>query len=194
MTLIEVKQTTGRALRGDQRAASSDRELTLAAIGGDSSSFDVLFSRHRSTIERAAAQVLRDGAEAQDAVQQTFVKTWLAVDRLDPDKPFGPWARTVARRVAIDLLRGRDRRERVSRLGVDYQVSAEIACAELTQQQAVREAVAMLPEVEQQVVALTYFGGLTHHEAADWLDIPVGTVKSRSNRAHRRLAHLLRGV
>lgn len=194
MTMIGMGQATGRAPRIDQRPGLDDRDLILSSIGGDASAFDLLFSRHRSTIERAAAQVLRDRAEAQDAVQQTFVKTWLAVGRLDPDRPFGPWARTVARRVAIDLLRGRDRRERINRMGVEYQISAEMVCAELTQQEAVREAVALLPEVEQQVVVITYFGGLTHHEAAEWLDIPVGTVKSRSNRAHRRLAHLLQGV
>ena len=55
----------------------------------------------------------------------------------------------------------------------------------------VRDAVAALPEAEREVVRLTSFEGLTHPEAAERLGVPVGTVKSRSARAHRRLAEAL---
>lgn len=194
MTLIENAPGSRRALRSGDLQRCSDRELVEAAATGDQAAFDLLFARHRTTVERAASRVLGDPAEAQDAVQLTFVKTWRAADRLDPARPFGPWVRTVARRVAIDLVRSRTRRERVDRHDVEHEESAEISCALITERERVRRAVDQLPELEQQVVLLTYFGGLTHLEAAEWLGIPVGTVKSRSHRAHRHLFHLLGGA
>ncbi|MCU1498607.1 MAG: putative polymerase subfamily sigma factor [Acidimicrobiales bacterium] len=173
---------------------TTDHDLVEAAGQGNAAAFDLLFARHRATVQRAAERILGDATEAQDAVQLTFVKTWKAVAKLDPGKPFGPWVRTAARRVAIDLVRSRNRRLGIDIRTAEYEISAELSCAATTERNAVRHAVTRLPDIEQQVVLLTYFGGLTHQEVASWLDVPVGTVKSRSHRAHGRLAEMLADI
>lgn len=184
MTIIEDRESSRPA---GGRARRSDAELAAAAADGDAVAFDLLFDRHRATVERAAAQILGDRSEAQDAVQLTFLKIWRAVERFDVSRPFGPWARTIARRVAIDLSRNRGRRDQLEPLLAEDERSAESTFALAARRLDVRRAVARLPEAEQEVVVLTFFGELTHQEAAAWLSIPVGTVKSRSHRAQRAL-------
>ena len=104
----------------------------------------------------------------------------------------GPWLATIARRVAIDVYRGEAHRsadpiESVapSHPGLVFRPeSAEVVCDVWE----VRRAVAELPQKEREIVRLQHFEGLTHSQMAERLKLPAGTVKSRSFRAHKRLA------
>ena len=106
-----------------------------------------------------------------------------------------PWLATIARRVAIDVQRGETRR------GADpLELAAPSDPALTTQPESaealhevweVRRALGELPPDEEEVVRLQHFEGLTHTEIADRLQLPPGTVKSRSFRAHKRLAERL---
>jgi RNA polymerase sigma factor (sigma-70 family) len=137
-----------------------------------------------------AMRVLGDRALAEDAAQQAFVQAWRASAHFDPSRELGPWLATIARRAAIDLQRREASRARTARsegpppVVVSVAESAERAYDVWT----VREAVDELPADEREVVRLQHFEGLTHTEIADRLGIPLGTVKSRSHRAHGRLA------
>jgi RNA polymerase sigma factor (sigma-70 family) len=104
----------------------------------------------------------------------------------------GPWLATIARRVAIDIHRSEARRsadplESVT-AGDPALVSREQSAELLCEVWEVRRAVSELPTDEQEIIRLQHFEGLTHLQIAQRLQLPAGTVKSRSFRAHKRLA------
>jgi RNA polymerase sigma factor (sigma-70 family) len=132
---------------------------------------------------------------AEEAAQQTFVKAWRAAGAFDTARELGPWLATIARRTAIDIHRRESRRPtsplddvapadpNVVELPVGVERSYEVA--------EVRAAIDVLPPEEREIVRLQHLEELTHTEVAERLGVPVGTVKSRSFRAHKRLAGLL---
>jgi RNA polymerase sigma-70 factor (ECF subfamily) len=139
-----------------------------------------------------AYRILGNRGLAEEATQQAFLKAWRAADSLDATREIGPWLATIARRVAIDLyrreaVRAADPLDSVQPGDPALASSPESAEAVYDIWE-VRQAVSGLPEDEQQVVRLQHFEGLTHSEIAIRLKLAVGTVKSRSFRAHKRLA------
>jgi RNA polymerase sigma-70 factor (ECF subfamily) len=126
---------------------------------------------------------------AEEAVQVALLKAWRAAPTFDPTRELGPWLYAIARRCAIDVRRHeyRHRAESIERVA-RYAGESEPDPLEVAwETHAVREAVAALPDGERTVMRLAYYGALTHQEIAQHLAIPVGTVKSRSARAHARL-------
>ncbi len=139
-----------------------------------------------------AYRLLADRGLSEEATQQTFLKAWQASASVDPNRELGPWLATIARRVAIDLHR---REARHSAASLDEVTSEDPALVSMpmTLEAAyeiweVRRAVSALPADDQQVARLQHFEGLTHAQIGERLGVPVGTVKSRSFRAHKRLA------
>lgn len=135
--------------------------------------------------------ILGEHGLAADATQQTFIKAWRAATSYDPERSFGPWIYAIARRTAIDMYR------KQARIVVSDEVDVAVLPPGLEtawEVFEVRSAIDRLPDEERQVVKLSHFDGLTHLEISLHLDIPVGTVKSRSHRAHQRLLELLRHV
>ena len=130
---------------------------------------------------------------AEDATQQTFVQAWQAADRFQSDRELAPWLATIARRVAIDIHRRETRRSSSSSLEEVSATDPALITMPAGLEQwyeawQVRQAIDALPPDEREVVRLQHLEGLTHSEIAERLGIPPGTVKSRSHRAHQRLA------
>lgn len=138
---------------------------------------------------------------AEEATQLTFVKAWQAADRIDVDRDPAPWFATIAKRVAIDIYRREARRPTRALDDVSVGDPAVVVLPpEMDTLDAVwrvRRAIDELPPEEAVVVRLQHLDGMTHGEISEELGIALGTVKSRSHRAHRKLATLLghlRGV
>jgi len=142
-----------------------------------------------------ALRVLGRHDLAEDATQQTFVRAWQAADRLDVDRDPAPWLATIAKRTAIDVYRHEGRRPAIALEDVapsdDALVSLSPALDTLDAVWRVRGAIDALPSEEAAIVRMYHLDGMTQTEIAERLEIPVGTVKSRSHRAHRKLATLL---
>ncbi len=158
---------------------------------GDEAAVKAVYDRYGGPVFALSMSILGDHGLAADATQQTFIKAWRAASTYDPERSFAPWVYAIARRTAIDIYRKHSRS--VSSDDVDIAVfppGLETAWEVFE----VRSAVDRLPDQERQVVKLSHFDGLTHVEIAAQLDIPVGTVKSRSHRAHQRLSEFLRHV
>jgi RNA polymerase sigma-70 factor, ECF subfamily len=145
------------------------------------------FSRPVFTVAMGA---LGDRSLAEEAVQQTFLQAWRAAARVDPERDLGPWLYAIARRVAVDLYRRERRHQRTDTEEPEIAVIPE-SFEGTWRAWEVRAALDQMPVEERDVVRAVHFHGLTHDETAEALGIPVGTVKSRSHRAHRRLADLL---
>ena len=154
---------------------------------GDPDAVRTVYRAYSALVYAVAYKALGSRDLAEEATQQTFVKAWRAAATFDPTRDLGPWLATIARRTAIDLHR-REARRPADRLD-------EAALAEVPDSAdrsfdvwAVREAIEELPPLEREVVRLQHLESLTQAEVGERLGVPVGTVKSRSFRAHRQLA------
>jgi RNA polymerase sigma-70 factor, ECF subfamily len=157
---------------------------------GDTSAMTELYHRFAGAVTTVARSALWSDDLVADAVQQTFVKAWNARADFDPDRPFAPWLYAIARRVAIDIVRRERRRQGPEPVDADLAVlPADLS--EVWETYEVRVALDGLPVDEREVLRLHYFEGRTHVEIARMLGIPIGTVKSRSHRAHGRLGDAL---
>jgi RNA polymerase sigma-70 factor (ECF subfamily) len=154
-----------------------------------------LYRDYGRLVYAVAHRVLGHHELAEEATQQTFVRAWQAAERIDVDRDPAPWLATIARNVAIDIHRREARRPTrpLTEVGEgDRSMATPAPDAErLDAVWQVRDAIEALPAEEASVVRLQHLDGLTHSEIADRLGIAVGTVKSRSHRAHQRLAGLL---
>ena len=158
---------------------------------GDPDAIGAVYREYGGLVYAVAHRVLGDRTLAEDATQQAFVQAWRGARSFDPSRELGPWLATIARRVAIDVHRREARRAHQS---LD-EVTSDPALVTLPESVEgayeaweVRRALDDLPAEEQEVVRLQHLEGLSQSEVAQRLGVPVGTVKSRSFRAHRHLA------
>ncbi|HEX6301592.1 MAG TPA: RNA polymerase sigma factor [Acidimicrobiia bacterium] len=158
---------------------------------GDESAVKAVYERFRGPVFAISMSVLHDHGLAADATQQTFIKAWQAATTYDPERELAPWIYAIARRTAIDIYRKQSRS--VASEAVDS-ITLPPSLDTIWEVFEVRSALDRLPDEERLVIRLSHFDGLTHVEIAEHMGIPVGTVKSRSHRAHRRLLELLRHV
>jgi len=173
--------------------AVSDRELANRFPAADDAVLRDVYERFGGAVYTVALSILGDPGRAADVVQSTFVNAWQAASRFNPDQELAPWLYTIARRQAIDAYR-RDRRSRPVDAAELDDATAAVSLEATWEAWQVRVALDQLSEDERVVVKLAWFEGLAHTEIAEALGVPVGTVKSRSHRAHRRLAELLAHV
>ncbi len=170
----------------------SDRAVIDGFRAGDESAIRALYERYGGAIFSVARSVTNDRELAAEVVQQTFTKAWRSASSFDPDRDIAPWLYSIARRTAIDVIR-HERRPTIGGHSPEVEVGTAGPSFERTWEiHEVRVAIDALPAEERDVVKLSHLAGLTHPEIAERLDIPLGTVKSRSARAHRRLAAALR--
>lgn len=141
-----------------------------------------------------AIQYLRDREEARDAAQDVFVRVYQNLHTLDPDRPFLPWLLRLARNCCIDRLRRL--KVRTPETSVPVEDAPELMAAapgpeevamQSARDQLVHRALGTLTETSREVILLKEIQGLKLTEIANMLDVPVGTVKSRSNRARIEL-------
>lgn len=184
---------TGRAA---ERAAL-DPALLNGFRSGDVDSLAAVYDRYSRAVWSVSFGVLRDRGLAEDATQETFLRAWRAASTYQPDRPLAPWLLTIARRTAIDVQR---REARPTQGGHDAEQDVVVHLPGMEhawEAWEIRLALDELPEDERSVIRMAHFEEMTHREIAEALDVPVGTVKSRSHRGHRRLAarlaHLVNG-
>jgi RNA polymerase sigma-70 factor (ECF subfamily) len=166
-----------------------DNDLGVRFRNGDADAIRDVYRLFSGRMFALCRSMLADNEQARDAVQQTFLQAWRASDRFEPDRPLSTWLNMICRRVCIDSYR-RDRRalDALTPTGSLADVSTDGPSMErMWTALEVRRAVDRLPEPLREVVRLFHLEGLSLAQIADRLDVPIGTVKSRSHRAHRRL-------
>ncbi|MGM0818681.1 MAG: RNA polymerase sigma factor, partial [Actinomycetota bacterium] len=134
-----------------------------------------------------ARRTLRSEADAEDVVQQTFVDAWRARETFDPGRGELPgWLVGIARRRSIDRLRASQRQpDPVADVAADEPAADEIDA--VADRLLVATAVAELPVAQRRVLELAFWHGCTHHDIAERLGLPLGTVKSHIRRGLERL-------
>jgi RNA polymerase sigma-70 factor (ECF subfamily) len=151
-----------------------------------------VYRRYAGRVHTLCRSLLGDPALADDAVQQTFLQAWRAAGRFDTSRPLSAWLYAIGRRVCIDEYRKASRAPAVGREGneIDGVVDGPSLERAWTVWE-VRQAVDELPADEREIVRLASLEGWSLSEIAEHLGLPLGTVKSRSFRAHRQLAAAL---
>ena len=172
----------------------SDGELIRLVAGGDQDAFERLYRRYSRSVYGLALRRLGDRERAEDAVQETFAAVWRSASSYHSDRGGGgPWLYAVARNAIIDRFRSRAPESgEVPDAPAPDPGPEEQAEADWTAWQGHR-AFGELPESERRVIELAYWGGLSQSEIADFLGIPLGTVKTRTRSGLHRLADLLEG-
>jgi len=186
-----ARHANGRDPSLDDDRDRSDRELGRRFSSGDVGAVAELYDRFAGPIYTVALSRLGDRELAQEAVQDVFVKAWRAAATFDPERALSPWLYEIARHSAADIARREHRRPTTTRLSAAAPADEGPTLGDAWEAWEVRRALAELPADELELVRLTHFIGLTRSEIAERLDMPIGTVKSRMHRAHRRLAERL---
>jgi RNA polymerase sigma-70 factor (ECF subfamily) len=173
---------------------STDGELIVRAGVGDQRAFESLYRRYARSVFGLALRRLGDRGRAEDAVQETFAAVWRSASTYMPERGNGaPWLYAVARNAIVDRARARvEPPAEAPDTPAPEAGPAERAEAEYVAWR-VHRALVDLPESERQVLELAYWGELSQSEVASFLNIPLGTVKTRTRSALSRLAGMLEG-
>ena len=201
---IEVPQPRLRAVPSDSSVESdpaqpvldpSDAEL-LARVGEhDREAFEILYGRYVRPVFGLALRRLGDRGHAEDAVQEAFAAIWRSASTYRPERgAAGGWLYTVARNAIVDRLRrtGPTSDAELPELpsaGPGPAQQAEDAWVSWRVHRALEE----LQPREREVIELAYWSGMSQSEVAEYLHLPLGTVKTRTRSALARLASVLEG-
>lgn len=167
----------------------AQRGLERRFAAGEADAIREVYAQYAGAVFTVVLSRLGDRRLAEEAVQDVFVKAWRSRARFDPRRSLSPWLYEIARHAAADVARREDRRPRTTGLSsvVLAQGDAD-AIVDAWEAWQVRCALRDLPRAERELVRLVHYDGMTHEQIAALLTIPLGTVKSRLYRAHRRLA------
>ncbi len=177
-------------------AARSDGLLCRRMVDGDVAALRSLYQRYAGYAMAVALRVLRNEAEAEEVVQETFLEAWRRAPEFDERRGDGRrWVVTICRSRSIDRLRSRASAARVEAGSYEAPPSERTPLEEveaLRDRTEVRHALGELPVEQRQAIELAYWNGLTRQEIAQRLGEPVGTIKSRIHLAMGKLAGLLK--
>lgn len=166
-------------------------QLLQRIAAGDEAALIEFHRQYVNLVFSMAFHVLQDPGESEEVTQDVFLTVWRRAGDYDPHRgSVATWLLTVARRRAIDRRRSREARPPlaseldVARLDANVPAPAALGVD-------LQRALAQLPAEQRQCIDLIYFGGLTHHEAAAALGVPLGTLKGRVRLAMEKLRRAL---
>lgn len=148
-------------------------------------------------LRRFARVLAGNMADADDVVQATLEKAMRNRDQWQDDSRLDRWVFAIARNVWIDnrrLAANRNRHDDISEMVDMPGEDGTILVEQRSMQQAVRVAIAQLPEEQRALVGIVILEGYSYRDAAEMLDVPIGTVMSRLSRAKSTLAEALGGM
>ena len=184
----------------DPRPSNDDdaglhRRLAL----GDRRAFEELYRRYATAAYGLAYRVTGQETLAQDVVHDAFLAMWRAPEAFDPARgTFRSFFLSLVHHRAVDAVRREERlRRRAARVNPESEVGEDVAddvvrdAWLVARRRQVKEALAKLPPEQRKVLELAYFGGYTQARIAEELGVPLGTVKTRTLAAMRKLQGLL---
>ena len=160
---------------------------------GDYSAFEKIYDAYSPALFGISLKIVKNDDIAADVVQETFIKIWKKIGSFDRAKgTFFTWILNIARNTAIDKYR------KISKVStIPIQASENIVdlgneekSSQKTDHIGIKDLLKALPEDQQEIIEYLYFKGFTQVELADELNIPLGTVKTRSRAAIKNLKEL----
>ena len=176
-------------------SASSDADLLASLRAGQVEALRTLYQRYGRLVFTLSRRILHSDEEAEEITQDVFITLW-EKDAYQPHRgSLSRYLVVLARSRAIDRLRSQTSHHQ--RLHKWHLMMANVSTtpldmATLTERgEHIRQALTTLSEKERQVIEIAYYEGLSQSEIAQRLNVPLGTVKSRSRQALRKLRHTL---
>lgn len=182
-----------------------DVQLIVIMAQGDERAASTLYDRHGAVMYGLALRVVGEPADAEEVVLDAFAQAWRDASRYDTSRgSVGGWLTTITRTRALDLIRARGRRSKMTEtatatldepaaMGSGF-TAPDVHVLETERAVAVKTALDQLPVPQRQAIELAFFEGLTHHEVADRLREPLGTVKTRIRLGMQKLRDALSGL
>lgn len=206
-TINDLDFNFARQLKAKENPVTDEQLLIDYRETGNRESFALLVYRYERELYNYLRRYLGNAEMAEDAFQATFLQVHLKCDQFQADRRFRPWLYTIATNQAIDARRrnkrhrmvsleaspDQDQYDEASRLASFFESSEQGPiedCLDAERRELVRHTLDQLPESMYSVIHLVYFQGLKYREAAEVLDLPVGTVKSRIHAAINRLGEI----
>ena len=176
--------------------AITDEELMLRIGDGDQTAYGMLVDRHLSLNLGYATKLLGNAAEAEEVMQEAFIRVWKHASRWDPSRKtrFTTWFYRVVTNLCYDVGRKRKPQEKVEVLEkiASDEASAENVIAVGQRSEQVKKAMEELPHRQSTAIMLCYFQGLSNREAAEVMEVSLNALESYLVRGRRGLADILR--
>ncbi len=172
----------------------SETELVVSAQHGDRNAFSELVRLHARGVFNVVYRMCGDTLVAEDAAQETFLRAWQNLSSYHPQTSLRNWLYRIAFNAGMDMLR---KEKRILPTSIedlpltDDRPSPESLASQKERAALVKKAVLSLPDASRAVLVLKEYEGMSYHEIADALDIPIGTVMSRLNYARKLLKEKL---
>lgn len=166
---------------------------------GDGLAWEALVRRYQSRVYAVASHYMANREEARDVAQEIFIRVYRRLDTFRGDERFLPWLLKLARNCCIDRLRRLKARMPPVTVPIEegpeipsFEQSAEDLADRSTRERLLYRALAILDDTNREMILLKDIQGIKLEEIARMLEIPLGTVKSRSHRARIELARAIR--
>ena len=178
-----------------------DAALVARAKSGDREAFGELVARHQQAMYAISRAYFASEADAEDAVQDAFVKAFQALAQLNSGRRFAGWVARITINTCLDTLRSRTDKRSLADFATSVPLRRRLGQQQLTpatlaskseDAEMLRAAIGRLPEHQRVVVMLRYGGELTYGQMADYLGVPVTTVDSRLHKAKGALRKMLK--
>jgi RNA polymerase sigma-70 factor (ECF subfamily) len=189
-----VPPSAAAEARTEDTEEPTDGYLIERVADGDANAFEVLYHRYVRSVFGLALRRLGDRMRAEDAVQETFAAVWRSARTYRADRgPGAPWLYAVARNAIVDRARGRHEPPGEVPDAASSEPTPEERAETSYVSWRVHRALSGLPDNEREVIELAYYAELSQSEVAQFLGIPLGTVKTRTRSGLHRLATALEG-
>lgn len=166
-------------------------DLVRAAQQGDQIALHQIWQRHLGMLKGVVLAILKNEADTEDVLQESFVKIWLRIGDLNSPDKFSGWIKTIARNKALDFRKPKGPRREVGDPDClatpDNSPSPLAALIRAEERERVRRAVDTLPEPERKTVTLHYFQDRRLREISGQTGLPIGSVKRHVYTARQRL-------
>ena len=176
-------------------AKLSEEELVKLLKRGDTKAFASLYDNYSAGLFGIILKIVDSEETAEDVLQETFVKIWKNIKSYDPSKGrLFTWLLNIARNNAIDKTRSKGYKtsQKVQKLDSIVYYGSNLTSALNIDLIGIKELVEKLKPEHREIINLLYLGGFTHTQAAEELDMPLGTVKTRIKIAIRELRKLVK--
>ena len=188
--VLAIPGLDSQRIEAGPRIQDEERGLVARAKAGDSEGFSGLVRIHQRRAYLVARAVVLTHEDAEDAVQEGFLRAYQALDRFDAAQSFGAWVNRIVANAALDLSRRRKVRA-ADELSDAYASAFRDPAEDSELRERLQSALATLPERARAVLVLHDIEGFTHAEIGELLGIPGGTARSDLHHARRKLKTLL---
>ena len=173
---------------------AEDRRLVELVLEGDDRAFEYLFNRYRDAIHRLFVQRLGGVNDADDLLQETFIKVYINLHRYSTAYTFGQWVYTIARNTFIDFVRRRQ-----DDLSIDERFSSppsttptpEESVISMQQRTQIEHYLERLAPRYRTLIVMRFFDEYSYEEIAANLKLPLGTVKTQIHRAREQMCRMI---